>query len=139
MTQQNATQPGTTDIGLNAYRPARMALLVEEAGVAKANLPFPQVLMLAMLAGAFITFGGAFYLAVLSGVDPVTGPVRFAGGVAFSLGLILVIVGGAELFTGNALMVMAPVDRRISSGLLLRNWAIVYAGNLIGSLVIAGL
>ena len=94
---------------LNAYTPARMAELVEEAGVTKANLPTVQLVSLAVLAGVFIALGAAFYLAVLSGVSDVTGPVRFAGGIAFSLGLILVIIGGAELFTGNALI---PSDIR---------------------------
>ena len=127
------------DIDGNAYRPARIAELVEEAGVAKAHLPFVQLLCLAVLAGAFIALGGAFYLAVLSGVDDITGPVRLAGGIAFSLGLILVIVGGAELFTGNALMVMALVDRRISFVHLMRNWGIVFLGNAVGAWMILGL
>ena len=123
----------------NAYKPARMAEMVEDAGIAKTRLPFGQLLSLAVLAGAFIALGGAFYLAVLTGVEEVTGPVRFAGGVAFSLGLILVIVGGAELFTGNALMVMALVDGRIPPSALLRNWAIVFLGNAIGAGLVVGL
>ena len=61
------------------------------------------------------------------------GPTRLLGGLAFSLGLILVVVGGAELFTGNSLIVLAWIDKRIGSKALLRNWAIVYAGNLIGA------
>jgi len=117
----------------DAYRPTAIVALIEMAGVAKAKLPVLQMLVLAMLAGAFIGFGAAAYTAVITGVDPNFGPARLLGGVVFSLGLILVIVGGAELFTGNALMVMAAVDRKISIQQLLRSWAVVYVGNLIGA------
>ena len=117
----------------DAYWPAAIVALIETAGVAKAKLPVLQMLVLAMLAGAFIGFGAAAYTAVMTGVDPNFGPARLLGGVVFSLGLILVIVGGAELFTGNALMVMAAVDRKISIQQLLRSWAVVYVGNLIGA------
>lgn len=122
--------------GLDAYKPAEIARRVEEAGVAKAHLSAAQTLTLAILAGVFIALGGAAYTAVMTGVDP-TGPARFLGGVVFSLGLILVIVGGAELFTGNALMTMAAVDRKITLSALLRNWGIVYLGNLIGAVGLA--
>lgn len=121
----------------DAYRPAQIAALMESAGVAKARLPFGQMLMLAILAGAFISFGAAAFLMVMTGADPGFGPHRLLGGVAFSLGLILVIIGGAELFTGNALMVMAAVDGKITPAALARNWAVVYAGNLIGALGMA--
>lgn len=117
----------------DANRPPQIASLIETAGVAKAKLPAAQMLVLAILAGAFIGFGAAAYTAVMTGVDPGYGPARLAGGITFSLGLILVIVGGAELFTGNALMIMAAVDRKISLGQLLRNWGVVYLGNLIGA------
>lgn len=120
------------DTDHDAYKPAQIATLIEGAGVAKAALPAGQMLTLAVLAGAFIGFGGAAYLMVLTGVDA-TGPVKLLGGLAFSLGLILCVVGGAELFTGNALMVMAAVDRKITLPALLRNWGIVYLGNLIGA------
>ncbi len=118
---------------LDAYKPPRIAALIETAGVAKASLPTAQMLVLAILAGAFIGFGAAAYTAVMTGADPGFGPARMLGGVVFSLGLILVIVGGAELFTGNALMIMAAVDRKISFGQLMRNWGVVYLGNLIGA------
>lgn len=121
----------------DAYKPAQIAALIEGAGVAKAHMPVPQMTVLALLAGAFIGFGGAAYLMVLTGADPTFGPVRLLGGVAFSVGLILCIVGGAELFTGNALMVMAAVDRKITGSHLLRNWAVVYAGNLAGAVGLA--
>jgi formate/nitrite transporter len=117
---------------LDAYKPAQIALLIETAGVSKARLPTSQMLVLAVLAGTFIGFGAAAYTMVMTGMDPEYGPARLLGGVVFSLGLILVIVGGAELFTGNSLMVMATVDRRISVQMLLRNWGVVYFGNFIG-------
>lgn len=117
----------------DAYKPAQIAMLMENAGVAKARMPAGQILMLAALAGAFIGFGAAAYLMVMTGADPGFGPQRLLGGLVFSLGLILVIVGGAELFTGNALMVMAAVDGKITPGALLRNWGLVYAGNLAGA------
>ncbi len=121
----------------DAYKPAEIAQLIQSAGVAKAQLPLGQMFTLAMLAGAFIGFGGAAYLMAMTGADPGFGPHRVLGGLAFSLGLILCIVGGAELFTGNALMVMAAVDRKISVGALLRNWATVYVGNLVGAVGLA--
>lgn len=122
---------------LDAYRPAEIAELVRTAGVEKAGLALGPLFTRAALAGAFIAFGALFYIVVVAGVAPPSGPVRFAGGVAFSLGLVLVMVGGAELFTGNALMVMALVDRRIGLGALLRNWAVVFVGNAVGAIAIA--
>lgn len=121
----------------DAYKPAAIAALIDAAGVAKARLPLTQMLVLSILAGVFIGFGAAAYTAVMTGADPGHGPARLVGGVVFSLGLILVIVGGAELFTGNALMVMAAVDRRITLRRLLRAWAIVFAGNLVGAVSLA--
>ena len=123
----------TVESNHDAYKPAKIAALVEGAGVAKAHLPALQMLLLAILAGAFIGFGAAAYTAVMTGVDTTYGPARLLGGVVFALGLILVIIGGAELFTGNALMVMAAVDRKITLRMLLRSWAIVYVGNFIGA------
>ena len=124
---------GPTD----AYRPAEIAALIETAGVAKAALPAGRMLVLAVLAGCFIGFGAAAWCVAMAGVDPGFGPARVLGGAVFALGLILVVVGGAELFTGNALMVMAAVDGRITAGALLRNWAIVWLGNLIGAVGLA--
>ena len=121
----------------DAYKPAEIAALIETAGVAKAALPLHRLITLAMLAGAFIGFGAAFSCVAMAGADPTFGPARVLGGVVFALGLILVVVGGAELFTGNALMVMAAVDRRITLPALLRNWGIVYLGNLIGAVGLA--
>lgn len=118
----------------DAYAPAQIALLVEQGGVAKVGLRFVQTATLGVLAGAFIAFGAMFYTLTVTGSDMGFGPARLLGGVAFSLGLILVLVGGAELFTGNNLIVMAWAERKVSSWQLLRNWIVVYATNFAGAL-----
>jgi formate/nitrite transporter len=110
-----------------------MAARVEAGGVAKAALDFPRTLALAVLAGAFIGLGAMVSTVASTGSAFGYGPSRLLAGLAFSLGLVLVLVGGAELFTGNALIVMAWAERRVTSEALLRNWAIVYAGNFIGA------
>ncbi len=118
---------------VDAYAPAEIAQRVENAGVAKAGLAAVPTLVLATLAGAFIAFGAMLYVVVITDSGLGFGPERLLGGLAFSLGLILVLVGGAELFTGNSLIVFAWADRRITGARLLRNWGLVYAGNFIGA------
>lgn len=130
MTQINPT-------GIDAYKPSEIYALVDHSGVAKTRLSIAQLLILSVLAGAFIALGAAAFTMVMTGTDMSYGPARFLGGIVFSLGLILVIVGGAELFTGNALLVIAAVDKLISPAQLLRNWVIVYIGNFIGAILIA--
>lgn len=125
--------------GLDAYKPAAIAELVEQSGVVKAGLPLLPLTVLAVLAGAFIAFGAAFYTGTMTGLETAHGPAKLLGGVAFSLGLILVIIGGAELFTGNALIVIAWVDGRVTGQQLARNWSIVYIGNFVGAIALAGL
>lgn len=123
----------TVEPAIDAYRPAAIAARIETAGVAKAKLGFLQLLTLAVLAGAFIAFGAMLFTLVMTN----SGPGRLLGGVAFSLGLILVVIAGAELFTGNNLIVMAWADQKISAIDMLRNWAVVYVGNLIGAVATA--
>lgn len=108
-------------------------MLVEDVGVRKVALGFVETFTLGVLAGAFIAFGAMFYTVVVTGSELGFGPTRLLGGMAFSLGLVLVIVGGAELFTGNSLIVLARASGRITSSALLRNWAIVYCGNFFGA------
>jgi formate/nitrite transporter len=119
---------------LDAYSPKQIAEKVETIGVAKARLPVLAVFMLAVLAGGFIGLGALY--SVIVAADPALSfaTARVLGGVVFSLGLVLVVVAGAELFTGNNLMVMAWAGRRISTAELVRNWVIVYAGNAVGAL-----
>ena len=118
----------------DAYAPAQVAALVEEGGVRKAAMPAGRLLTLGTLGGAFIAFGAMAYTLVVTGSTLGFGPTRLLGGVAFSLGLVLVLVGGAELFTGNALMAMAWAARKVGTGALLRNWSIVLAANAAGAL-----
>jgi len=119
---------------LDAYAPAEMATRVERIGVIKAKLATVPTLALGLLAGAFIAFGAMFFTLVMTQADLGFGPARLLGGVAFSLGLILVVVGGAELFTGNSLIVMAWAHHKITARALLRNWTLVYVANLAGAL-----
>lgn len=119
--------------GFDAFSPKEVAERVETAGVAKARLPFLPMLMLGVLAGAFIGLGGLYYVLVAADASLGFAAKRVLGGLVFSLGLILVVVAGAELFTGNNLLVMAWADRKISTLELLRNWAIVLIGNFIGA------
>ena len=119
--------------GLDAYSPRQIAERVETVGVAKARLPLLPMFILSMLGGAFIGLGALYFVVVRS--DPSLGFAikQVLGGMAFALGLILVIVAGAELFTGNNLLVMAWADRKISTFELLRSWTIVCAGNFVGA------
>jgi formate transporter len=129
------TSPGP---GLDALLPPDMARRAEEIGVKKASMDAVSLLTLAVLAGAFIALGGVFSTVALAGGETAPwGTVRVLAGAVFGLGLILVVVGGAELFTGNNLIVMAWAGGRIGTPALLRNWALVYAGNFLGALSIA--
>jgi len=124
---------------IDAYTPKEIAARVEKAGVGKANLDAGIMFALAALAGAFIALGAIFYTFVTHNSGLGLGLTQLLGGLVFCLGLILVIVAGAELFTGNNLIVMAWVSGDISSVQLLRNWSIVYIGNFAGALVMVGL
>lgn len=119
--------------------PPEMAAKAEEVGVKKASMGWRNLFLLAILAGAYISLGAIFATTVTAGAAQHLpyGAVRLLGGFVFCLGLILVIIGGAELFTGNNLIIMAWASRKISIFQLLRNWVIVYVGNLIGALITA--
>lgn len=123
--------------GIDAYSPRQIAQKVEDVGVSKARLPLLSMIALGVLAGAFISFGAIFFTVVVSDPDLGFATSRILGGLVFSLGLILVVVAGAELFTGNNLMVMAWVHRRISTKRLLRNLIIVYFANFAGAVGMA--
>jgi formate transporter len=128
----------TSGSGLDALLPPEMAERAEEIGVRKAALDLPRLFTLAVLAGAFIALGGVFATTALTGAGAAPwGPVRVLAGAVFSLGLILVVVAGAELFTGNNLIVMAWASGRVSTAALLRNWAVVFAGNFAGAVTTA--
>jgi formate/nitrite transporter len=121
---------------IDAYVPAQMAVRVEEAGIVKGNRDYLSEFILAMMAGVFIGLGAAFFTYVIHDSTLSTGLTKLIGGFVFSLGLILVIITGAELFTGNNLIVMAFVSRKISLRQLLNNWGVVFAGNFIGALIV---
>ena len=137
-----------SEIRIDALLPGEMATRAEYLGVRKAEMPALTMFTLAILAGAFISLGAIFATTVSAGGMPVTaadgsavfstafpyGVTRLLAGLVFCLGLILVIVGGAELFTGNNLIIMAWASRKVTTRALLRNWVIVYAGNFIGSI-----
>jgi formate/nitrite transporter len=127
-----------TGTGLDALPPPDMARKAEQVGVTKAGLDGATTFALSILAGAFIAMGAVFATTATAGGSELPyGVARLLGGLTFSLGLILVVVAGAELFTGNNLIVMAWASRRVSTLRLMRNWAIVYAGNLVGALATA--
>jgi formate transporter len=138
-------------ISHDALLPPAMAARAEELGGKKANMNAVPLFTLAVLAGAFIGIGALFATTVSAGGIAVQGPggaaafsiglpygvTRLLAGLVFSVGLILVVVGGAELFTGNALITMAFASRKITLLQLLRNWGIVYVGNFVGSILTA--
>jgi formate/nitrite transporter len=125
--------PQPAIFNLNAYSPAEIKEAVEKVGVKKTNLPFLASLMLAVIAGGSIGLGALYYTIIVSDPGLSFATARVMGGLAFSLGLIIVLVGGAELFTGNNLIVMAWASGNVSTGEMLRNWVVIYFGNLIGS------
>jgi formate/nitrite transporter len=128
------SEPAFPSTGLEALPPAEIARKAEGVGVGKAAMRPLDVFVLAVLAGAFIALGAAFATTVTSGgAELPFGVVRLLGGLAFTLGLILVVTAGAELFTGNNLVVMAWASRRVSTRRLLGNWVLVYAGNAVGA------
>jgi formate transporter len=118
----------------DAYPPQEIARKVERIGVAKAHADTLTLLVLAILAGAFISLGALLFTVVVTGSDLGFGPTRLLGGASFCLGLILVVIAGAELFTGNNLIAMAWASKLISAREVIRNWIIVYLGNAIGCL-----
>ena len=123
------------EFSIDALMPQEMAEKAEAIGVRKAELAFWPLFALAMLAGAFIALGAMFSTTTAAGSSVLPyGVARLLIGLSFCVGLILVVVAGAELFTGNNLIVMAWASRKVSTLALLRNWVIVYIGNFVGSL-----
>ncbi len=129
--------PPATGSVADAYPPPEIAARVCKLGLAKVNTAVPTMVALAVLAGAFISLGALFYtVTITAGAEGPTLPfglLRLAGGVTFSLGLILVVVGGAELFTGNNLIAMAWAAGCVQTRQVVRNWIWVYLGNLLGA------
>lgn len=123
------------EIRIDALLPAEMATRAAYIGVRKAEAPALTMFTLSVLAGAFIALGAVFATNTAAGTSSLPfGIAKLLTGLVFCLGLILVVVGGAELFTGNNLIVMAWASGKVSSRALLRNWVIVYLGNFVGSI-----
>jgi formate/nitrite transporter len=123
------------EFSVDALMPQEMAEKAEAIGVRKAELAFWPLFALAVLAGAFIALGAMFSTTTAAGSSVLPyGVARLLIGLSFCVGLILVVVAGAELFTGNNLIVMAWASRKVSTLALLRNWIVVYIGNFVGSL-----
>ncbi len=123
--------------GFDAFSPKQIAQKVDTIGVTKARLPLLSMVMLGILAGAFIGLGGLFFTIVKSDASLGFATQQVLGGFTFSLGLILVIVAGAELFTGNNLLAMAWADGKITTTELFRNWFVVCLANFVGAVGIA--
>lgn len=127
------------DPSFDALLPADMAAKVVQVGVNKAALPLRRLVPLGVLAGAFIGLGANFSTVVTADTAITPGIARLLGGLVFSLGLVLVVVSGAELFTGNTLISVAFASRKVSAGALLRNWLVVYVANFAGAVATAAL
>ena len=119
--------------GSDAFSPREIAEKVENIGVVKARLPLVPMIMLGILSGVFIGLGALYYVLIVSDPSLGFGISRLLGGLVFSLGLIMVVVAGAELFTGNNLLMMAWADKKISFYEVLRNWVIVCIANFVGA------
>ena len=115
-----------------------LLITAAKAGEKKANLSCSQQFLLAIMAGAFIAFG-AQASSMVSHTIQAANTAKFIGGLIFPVGLILVIIAGAELFTGNSLMIIALAQGRITFTRLVRSWLVVYLGNFTGSVLLAWL
>lgn len=136
MMQNEMKSSMNSEIHIDALLPVEMAVRAEQVGMRKAAMATVNLFALALLAGAFVALGAIFSTTVAAGAGGVLpyGLTRLLVGLSFCLGLILIIVGGAELFTGNTLIVMAWASGKVTTTALLRNWLIVYVGNFVGSI-----
>jgi len=139
-------------LSFDSLIPKDMATKAENVGIAKAGLGTYRMFALGILAGAFIAMGANYATTVWAGLGKIAvnaggevafttgipyGIQRLLGGLVFATGLIMVVVGGSELFTGNCLIPMAWANKKVSTGAMLRNWVIVYLGNFVGSVLTA--
>jgi formate/nitrite transporter len=123
----------------DAYSPNETAKKIENSGVQKTNLNFTSSFILSILAGAFISLGGIYFTFATSQIIITKPFTQILGGLVFSLGLILVVIAGAELFTGNNLSIMSLLSKKITTKKMLKNWIIVYIGNFVGSISTAAI
>ncbi len=124
---------------MGARSPPETAEALCGVGCKKTNLPIAKMFVLAMFAGVYIGFGAQLMTTVKVGLADALGPgfAAFLGGAVFSVGLMLVIIAGAELFTGNNLIVLACCHKKATIAGLLKNWCVVYVGNFVGSILLA--
>jgi formate transporter len=140
MTKQSAEDSTASPqtVTFDAIMPPAMALRAEASGVKRASISLTTLLVLSVVAGAFVSFGAIFATTVSAGAaDLPYGIVRLLVGLVFSAGLIMVIIGGAELFTGNNLLVMAWASKKVTTRAVLLNWVLSFAGNFVGAIVTA--
>jgi len=123
------------ELRVDAYSPPEIAKRIAAVAEKKSGLDFFRMFVLAILAGVFIALGAEFYTLVVHDSGLAFGLNNLVGGLVFCLGLILVVIAGAELFTGNTLIVMGFIERKVSARQLIKGWSIVYLGNLVGSLM----
>ena len=140
MTKQSADDSTASPqtVTFDAIMPPAMAVRAEASGVKRASISLTTLLVLSVVAGAFVSFGAIFATTVSAGAaDLPYGIVRLLVGLVFSAGLIMVIIGGAELFTGNNLLVMAWASKKVTTRAVLLNWVLSFAGNFVGAIVTA--
>ena len=126
--------PRPDELNFDAYSPTDMVARVEQACKKKANLHWISLIMLSILAGSFIALGAEFFTLAVFDSTLSVGLTRIIGGVCFSLGLILVVVAGAELFTGNNLLIIGFASGTVTYKQVLKNWVVTYLGNFAGSI-----
>src|SRR5262245_57246672 len=124
-------------VSTDALSPADIAARIEAANVKRAALPIRNLIVLGVLGGIYIALGGALATLALTDNGLGFGLARLTAGIAFSLGLIMLVIAGGELFTGNNLMVLALASRKVSARCVWRNWGLVFAANAAGALLLA--
>jgi formate/nitrite transporter len=130
---ENKVQKTIQVVDIDAYAPPRIADRIDKVALVKAKLSFAQTFLLGILAGVYIAIGAQFATFVISDSTLHFGLNSLIAGIVFSLGLMLVVIGGAELFTGNCLIIMGYISKRITTYEMLNNWIVSFAGNLVGS------
>lgn len=140
MAQETLNENITVNVSsTEALTPAQITAKAEDLGITKTEMSFGRSFMLSIMAGAFISMGAMFFCLVVGDPNLPFAIQRVLGGFLFCLGLILVVVAGAELFTGNTMIIMTAASKRIRWSAVWKNWVVVFIGNFIGALVIVGL
>jgi formate transporter len=134
---QNPQSVEPQPVSLDPFVPVEIARRLEAISVLRASFPTRKLVLLAALGGVYIGFGGALATLVATDATLGYGLSKLAAGLAFSLGLFMLVVAGGELFTGNNLMVLAFASRKISLHAVLRNWLLAYAANACGAIILA--